>query len=145
MLTSATVTGNLQAVGGTFAVGSGTSIKGNMAVLNLGKSAAQNTICGAAIGGTLQVVASFTPIAIGNGTASCPGNSIGSSLTATANDAAIAIYGNTIGGSLTDTANFQPTQIFSNNIKGSLTCTADVSITGGGNTAKVKTGECAKF
>ena len=143
-LTGSTVTGNFQTVGGTFAISSGSSIKGNFAVLDLGKSSAQNTICGSSVGGNLQVVASFTPIAIGNGT-SCPGNTITGSLTVTANDAAIAMYGNTIGGSLTDTANFQATQVFSNNIKGSLTCSADVSITGGGNTAKVKTGQCAKF
>lgn len=144
MLTGATVTGNLQSVGGAFAIGSGTTIKGNVSALNLGKSAAQNTICGATIGGSLQVVASFTPIAIGNGS-TCPGNAIGSSLSVTANDAAIAIYGNTVGGSLTDSLNFQPTQVFSNRIKGSLTCTADAGITGGGNTAAVKTGQCAGF
>jgi len=145
MLTGATVTGNLQSLGGAFAIGSGTTIKGNLSALNLGKSAAQDTICGATIGGSLQVVASFTPLAIGNGTAACAGNTIGSSLSVTANNAAIAIYGNTVGGSLTDSFNLQPTQVFSNKIKGSLTCTADASITGGGNTAAVKTGQCAKF
>jgi hypothetical protein len=145
MLTGATVTGNFQAIGGALAIGSGTSIKGNVAVLDLGQSAAQNTICGSVIGGSLQVVASFTPIAIGDGTASCPGNTIGSSVTVTANAAATTIYGNSIGGSLTDAANLKPTQVFSNKIKGSLTCTADASITGGGNTAAVKQGQCAKF
>lgn len=143
-LSGTAVTGNFQVVGGTFAVGSGSSIKGNFAVLDLGKSSTQNTVCGSAVGGNLQVVASFTPIAIGNGT-SCAGNNIGGSLTVTANAAATAIYGNTIGGSLTDSANLMPTQVFSNKIKSSLTCTADVSITGGGNTAAVKTGQCAKF
>ena len=143
-LSGSTVTGNFQAVGGTFAINSGTSIKGNFAVLDLGRSSVQNTVCGSVVGGNLQVVASFTPIAIGNGT-TCSGNTITGSLTVTANAATTAIYGNTIGGSLTDSANLFPTQVFSNKIKSSLTCTADVSITGGGNTAAVKTGQCAKF
>ena len=144
-LTGTTVTGNFQTIGGSFAVGSGTSIKGNVSVLDLGKSSVQNTLCGATIGGSVQVVASFTSIAIGNGTASCPGNTIAASLTVTANNAAIAMFGNTIGGSLIDAANLKPTQVFSNKIKGSLTCTADVSITGGGNTASTKVGQCSKF
>jgi len=55
------------------------------------------------------------------------------------------MYGNTIGGSLLDVANSKPTQVFSNNVKGLLTCTADSGITGGGNTASLKIGQCAKF
>ena len=56
-----------------------------------------------------------------------------------------SIYNNTVGGSLLDVANLQPTQVFSNHIKGLLSCTANATITGGGNTATKKTGQCASF
>ncbi|KAA6460340.1 hypothetical protein DYQ86_15000 [Acidobacteria bacterium AB60] len=144
-VTGATVGGNFQSIGGTFAIGAGAIVKGNVSVLNLAKSSAQDTVCGARVGGNLQLVASFTPIAVGNGTVSCPGNTIVGNLSATANNAIISMDGNTVGGSLTATANLKPTQVFSNKIVSNLSCSSNLSITGGSNTASKKTGQCASF
>ena len=145
ILTNAAVGGSLQVNGGTFSIGPATSIKGNLNVLELGKSAVQNTICGATIGASLQVLESAAPVAIGNGTAACLGNIISGNLNVAANNAAIAMYGNSVGGSLLDLANAKPTQVFSNQIKVTLTCAGDSGISGGGNTAPIKLGQCSKF
>jgi hypothetical protein len=145
VLTSASVGGSIQANGGTFSVGPGVTIKGNFTMIEIAKSNVQNQLCGATIGGNLTVLGSGTPIAIGSGTTSCPGNSITGSLTVSANNAATSIYNNTVGGSLLDLANFKPTQVFANHVNVILSCLGDVSITGGGNTASVKQGQCSKF
>jgi Bacterial lectin len=144
-LRNALVGGNVQIFGGTFSLGPPVTIKGNVAILNLTKSAVQSQVCGAAISGGLQVVASATPVLLGSGTSACPGNSVGGDLVVSGNFSPTSIYNNTVGGSLYDVANLQPTQVFSNRIKGLLSCTANATITGGGNTATKKTGQCATF
>jgi hypothetical protein len=144
-LRNALVGGNIQILGGTFSLGSPVTIKGNLAILNLTKSAVQSQVCGAAISGGLQVVASASPVLLGSGTSACPGNSIGGDLVVSGNLTPTSIYNNTVGGSLLDVANLQPTQVFSNRINGLLSCTANATITGAGNTATKKTGQCASF
>jgi hypothetical protein len=145
ILTNAAVGGSTVVNKGTFAIGSGTSIKGNLSILEPPKSAVQSTVCGATIGANLQVLESSTPVAIGNGTAACPGNTITGNLNVSGNNAAVAIYNNAVGGSLLDLANAKPTQVFSNHVKGILSCLADSGITGGSNTASLKLGQCSKF
>ncbi len=145
VLSGASVGGNFQDNGGTFSVGPGVTIKGNFSVLEPPKSTVQSTVCGASIGGDLQVLESGTPVVIGSGTSSCAGNTITGSLNVSGNNATTSIYNNTVGGSLLDLANAKPTQVFSNHIGGSLSCLADSTITGGGNTAILKLGQCAKF
>jgi hypothetical protein len=54
-------------------------------------------------------------------------------------------YGNSVAGNLQDQNNMQPTQVFRNAVGGNLLCHNDSSITGGGNTAKSKLGQCAAF
>ncbi len=143
--TNAALGGNVVVSGGTFSVGPAVSIKGNFSVLIPGKSTVQSQVCGATIGGNVQVLGSGTPVTIGSSSASCPGNIITGTLTVSANFAATAIYNNTVGGGLLDLANLKPTQVFSNHVRGALNCAADVSITGGGNIAASKQGQCAKF
>jgi Bacterial lectin len=144
VLTNAFVDGNLTVTGGTFSIGPPVTIKGNVAILALPKSAVQARVCGAVIGGGLQVVASATPVLIG-ATSGCPGNSVSGDLLVSANLAPTSVDNNTVGGGLADLANLQPTQVFSNHVKGLLTCTANPSISGGGNTAAKKQGQCAGF
>jgi hypothetical protein len=144
VLTNAIVSGNITVTGGTFSIGPPVTIKGNLAILALPKSAVQSKVCGAVIGGGLQVVGNATPVLIG-ATSGCPGNNLSGDLLVSANLAATSIDNNTVGGSLADLANLQPTQVFSNHIKGILTCTANPAISGGGNTATKITGQCANF
>jgi hypothetical protein len=143
-LSNASVSGNVTVSGGTFSIGPPATIKGNLAILALPKSAVPNQVCGAVIGGGLQVVASSSPVLIG-ASSGCPGNVVSGDLLVSANLASTSIDNNTVGGSLADLANLQPTQVFSNHVKGILSCTANSAISGGGNTATKKTGQCAGF
>jgi hypothetical protein len=52
--------------------------------------------------------------------------------------------GNTVTGGATINGN-SSVDVFDNNISGALTCTGNTSISGGGNTANSKTGQCAAF
>jgi hypothetical protein len=144
VLNNAIVSGNITVTGGTFSIGPPVTIKGNLAILALPKSPVQTHVCGAVIGGGLQVVGNATPVLIGT-TSGCSGNNVSGDLVVSANLAATSIDNNIIGGSLADLANLQPTQVFSNHVKGILSCTANPAITGGGNTATKKTGQCAGF
>jgi len=44
-----------------------------------------------------------------------------------------------------DVSNNASASVFSNRVHGNLSCTANSIITGGGNTASKKTGQCATF
>jgi hypothetical protein len=144
VLSNASVSGNVTVSGGTFSIGPLVTIKGNLAILALPKSAVPAQVCGAVIGGGLQVVASATPVLIG-ASSGCPGNTVSGDLLVSANLAPTSIDNNTVAGGLADLANLGATQVFSNHVKGILSCTADSAITGGGNTATKKTGQCAGF
>jgi len=48
-------------------------------------------------------------------------------------------------GILQDQNNTAPTQVFNNSVGSILQCQNDTSITGGGNTARLKQGQCATF
>jgi hypothetical protein len=165
ILSGGSVGGNVTVTGGTFSIGPSTTIKSNLVVQSIPKSSATNQVCGTTISGSLQFQSNGTALLIGSGTSSCAGNVIKGSLQVTSNSAAITIDGNTIssslqvqsntgattmdgntvGGSLQDQSNTGPTQLISNIITGVLQCQSNTTITGSGNTAASKTGQCAKF
>jgi hypothetical protein len=165
VLSGGSVGGNVTVTGGTFSIGPSTTIKSNLVVQSIPKSSATNQVCGTTISGSLQFQSNGTAVLIGSGTSSCAGNVIKGSLQVTSNSAAITIDantisnslqvqsntgattmdGNTVGGSLQDQSNTGPTQLVSNNIAGVLQCQSNTTITGSGNTAASKTGQCAKF
>ena len=125
LLESAEVGGNLQITGAsTFTTCPGVVIKGNLQVQNLPAGTVQNQICGSDVQGNLQFQNSGTALLIG---------------------ASSACAGNTVGGNLQDNNNTAPTQVFDNTINGNLQCQNNTSITGGGNTASKKQGQCATF
>ena len=144
-LANATVGGNIAIGGGTYSIGPSTTVKGNVAILATTASAMQNQVCGASIAGGLTFSANQAPVAIGSSSAACPGNVIAGNLVVSANLAATAVYNNTVGGNLLDQLNLRPTQVFNNRVTGILSCSGDTSITGGGNTAIKKQGQCANF
>jgi Bacterial lectin len=144
-LRNAVVGGNVLITGGSFSIGTPVTIKGNFTMLATPRSTVQNQLCGAAIGGNLVVQLNGSPVALGSGTSACPGNTVAGNVTVSTNLSPTAIFNNTVGGSLVDVGNSQPTQVFSNRIKGLLSCSANAVITGGGNTATKKTGQCATF
>jgi hypothetical protein len=150
---------------GTFNIGPSTTIKGNLTISNLSRSAATNQVCGSTITGSLVAQSDATALLIGSGTPSCSGNTISGSLQVSSNSAAITMNGNKVTGSVQVQSNSGPTvidankvgvsvqvqsntgaaQVFTNLITNALQCQSNSSITGGGNTAATKQGQCAKF
>jgi len=125
VLNGSTVGGNVQITGaGTFSIGPGTTINGNLQIQNIPSRVAHNQICGATIRGDLQFHNNGTAVEIGaNG---CAGNFIGGNLQVQNNTAAIEIFGNTIVKSLQCGSNSPPPS-------------------GGSNSAAAKQGQCSGF
>ena len=72
-------------------------------------------------------------------------NLIKGSLIDQSNSASSVLTQNTVGANLTDQGNTAPTQVTSNKVTGILLCQSNSSITGSGNTASKKQGQCANF
>jgi len=151
--------------GGAFTIGPSTTIKGNLTIQSLPKTTAANQVCGSTMTGSLVYQSNGAPILIGNGTTSCAGNIIKGSLQVASNSAAVTMYGNnvtgsiqvqsnpgatmingnTVGTSVQVQSNTGAAQVFTNTIVNALQCQSNSSITGGGNKAAVKQGQCSKF
>jgi hypothetical protein len=85
-----------------------------------------NQICGAKMLGNVQVFGNATPLQLGSTSPdSCPGNFVGGGLAIQSNTAAMAVY--------------------NSDVAKNLSCGSNTSITGGGNTAQRKLGQCATF
>jgi len=125
-LSGARVRGNVQVRGGgTISVLPSTVIEGNLQIENLPAGSAPSQVCGATIEGDVQYRNNAAAIAIGGG-AECPGNSIRGNL---------QVQGNT----------GAPTQISGNDVGGNLQCENNAAVSGGGNTARRKQGQCASL
>lgn len=93
---------------------------------------------GNTIGGNLTIQNNTAP-------GGAVGNTVGNNLTVQNNTAATIVNGNTVTGNLQDQNNTAPTQVFTNVVGNDLQCQQDSSITGGGNTARQKQGQCITF
>ena len=116
------------AIGGasTFSLGPGATINGSVAIGLVAPGTTTNQICGTHVLHDVGVVGSASPFQLGSASpASCPGN--------------------TIGGNATVDLNTAPTAVYNNSIGETLSCAFNASITGGGNTAQHKLGQCAAF
>jgi hypothetical protein len=147
VLDQSQVGGNVQVNGGgTFAIGPASTIGGNLQVQNLPTGSGQDPVCGTTVNGNLQIQNNGTAIEIGAlPPASCAGNTVGGDLQVQNNTAATTVVGNTVGGNLQDNSNIGATQVFNNLVNNNLQCQLDSAITGGGNTAGSKQGQCATF
>jgi len=138
-----TISGNLQfqSNGTSVLIGSGSPscagnvIKGSLQVLS---NTAPITLYGNTVSVSLQVQSNTAAVTI-------DGNAVSGSLQVQSNTGATTLDGNTVGGSLQDQSNTGATQVISNVITGTLQCSSNTSITGSGNTAASKQGQCAKF
>jgi hypothetical protein len=126
-LANATVTGNVVIQGpAAFSLGQNTKINGNLTIQNVASGASTNQICGAKLLGNVQVFGNATPLQLGSASPdSCPGNFVGGGLAIQSNTAAMAVY--------------------NSDVAKNLSCGSNTSITGGGNTAQRKLGQCATF
>lgn len=110
----------------TFTLGPGTTINGSLGIGLVARGTTTNQVCGVKVLHDFGVAGAASPLQIGLASrASCAGNIIGGNASIDGNAAAIAVYGNSV--------------------TGTLSCLANNAITGGGNTAKKKLGQCAAF
>jgi len=141
-----TVKGNVQVTGGgTFAIGPSSAINGNLQIQSIPVGTAQNQVCGTTVTGNLQFHNNGTAVQIGSASSSCAGNTIGGNLQVDNNTGSTAIFNNTVAGNLQDQDNVGSTQVVNNTITHNLQCGGNTLITGGGNTASQKQGQCAAF
>jgi hypothetical protein len=152
--------------GVTFSIGPLTTITGDLDIRNVPVGTAQNQVCGSTVSGDLDFKINGSPVEIGSASvSSCGGNVIGGDLDVENNAAANSIYGNTVKDNLLDRNNTAAsvvdgntvgdnlkvdnnavsTQVFNNSVTNDLQCQNDTSITGGGNTAQQKKGQCSSF
>jgi hypothetical protein len=122
------VTGNVQVNGGgTFNIGPGVTINGDLQVQNTPPVAGVvDQLCGSTVNGNLQIHNNATAIQIG-------GPSLSSCLR------------NQIGGDVQLMNNVAPVKVLNNTVKGSLQCQGNTAISGSGNAAKQKQGQCVAF
>ena len=107
----------------TVGIAPGSAINGNLALQVLAPGP-PDQICGATIQGNLVSQVNAAAVAIG-APPGCPGN--------------------IVNGNVAVQVNVGPVQVFGNQISGILQCLIDTSITGGGNKAAAKLGQCAAF
>ncbi len=165
MSLSTVIQGNLQVQNTSLStapdVVCGATINGNLQFLDsaTGIDLGSLTVCpGNTIGGSLQVQDNSGPVQIlditvnGNlqvqnntGSTQINGNTVSGNVQVENNTASTQANGNTVGGNLQIENNTVSTQVFSNAVKGNLQCENNASITGEGNTASQKQGQCSDF
>jgi lysophospholipase L1-like esterase len=144
ILSGTTVGGNVQIQGGgAFSIAGFTRIVGNLQIQNLPASATQNQVCSASVSGNLTYQNSGASAEIGAATL-CHGNTVGGDLQVGNNTAAVGIVGNIVTGNLQVQNNTGATTVSGNNSK-TLQCQGNATITGSGNTASQKQGQCSAF
>lgn len=165
-LSDATVKGKVQVKGGgTVSILQSTLIKGSLQIQGVPAGTTQIQICGATIEGDLQYDGNAAAATIGAAPA-CAGNTVRGDLQVSGNSAATVISGNTVTGNLQDEDNSAATQVIGNTVRGnlqvqgntgsptevsgnvvgnSLQCQNNASISGGGNSAGKKQGQCASL
>jgi hypothetical protein len=125
-LANAKVTGNVSIQGrSAFSIDQGSEITGTLGIRKDVSRSSTNQICGAKLDGNVVVSTNATPIQIGSSDVSCTGNSFGGNLVIDGNTAATTVYNNTVG------------KI--------LSCAGNTSITGGGDSAHTRRGQCSAF
>jgi len=130
--------------GGAFTIGPAAILRGNLQIQNLPASAGMNQVCGSTVKGNLTFQNSGTVMQTGSASG-CSGNVVSGDLTVQNNPASTTIDSNTVKGNLTDQNNTAPSQVFTNAVTKNLQCNGNGSISGGGNTASSKQGQCATF
>jgi hypothetical protein len=145
VLNGVTVGGNVQVQGrGNISILPSTYIGGNLQIQNL-QAGTANEVCGANIKGNLQYQNNGAAVQIG-ASSGCPGNTIQGDLEIGNNTAWTQVAGNTVVGNLQVQNNTgAATQVSNNAVTKSLQCQNNSSITGGGNSASQKQGQCSSF
>lgn len=165
ILTNTGVGGNVTITGGAFTLGPFTTIGGNLKVNGVQASTDTNDVCGTTVTGNMELENVGATLNIGSSSPTCTGNSIGGHLLVKDNSGltniydnfvtdnlhvesetgSTQVYNNNVGKDLLLDTNSGSTAVFNNTVVNNLNCATNSSISGGGNTAKKKLGECASF
>ncbi|HET9107698.1 MAG TPA: DUF5666 domain-containing protein [Steroidobacteraceae bacterium] len=145
-LSAATVKGGIKVQGGgTVSILPSTLIEGDLQIQNLPAGSAPIQICGATIDGNLQYQDNAAAVTIG-APPGCAADSIRGNLQVSGNSASAVVSGNEVGGNLQVLGNTGPSTQVSGNVVGkNLQCENNASISGGGNSAQEKQGQCASL
>jgi hypothetical protein len=144
-LKGATVQGDVQVTGNSaVSIGAATTIAGNLSIQNLAAAQPGARVCGARIQGNAVFQNNATAVEIGAASA-CPGNIIGGNVMVQNSTALASVFGNAVTGNLHTQNNTAGAQVFHNQVASNLQCQNNTSITGSGNTATQKQGQCASF
>jgi hypothetical protein len=109
-------------------------------------TSAQNHICSVTVNRNLHVQGTRIAVQIGSDSDDlCGGNLVLGNLQVENNRAAINVFDNAVTGNLTDTHNSGPNAVVNNNVGRTLQCDDNSSITGRGNEATRKDGQCSRF
>jgi hypothetical protein len=130
--------------GGPFSIGPAVAVFGNLQIQNLPAGPGTNQVCATFVWGNLVFQNSGTGIQIGS-SSGCVGNFVVGNLLVQNNSGASVIDSNIVVGSLNDQTNTGATQVFTNTINNNLQCSGNTTITGGGNKAHHKLGQCSTF
>jgi cytoskeletal protein CcmA (bactofilin family) len=140
------VAGNVQVNGDSqFIIGPGAIIRNDLQIQNLAGRSVQNQICDTMVRGNLQFHNNGAAVEIGSAAPSCAGNIIGGNLEVQNNTGSTAIFDDVVVGNLQDQDNSAATRVFDNFVKQNLQCQNNPTISGGGNSAKQKQGQCSAF
>lgn len=165
-LSGAAVKGKIEVQGGgTVSIQPGTLIEGDLQIRGLPPGSAQVEICGASIEGDLRYRDNAAAALVGSAPA-CAADTIRGSLEVSGNSAPTVISGNQVDGDVRDEDNTAATQVTGNTIGGNLEvmsntgpstqvsrnvigkelqCESNGSISGGGNSARKKHGQCSSL
>jgi hypothetical protein len=164
-LTNSTIGGNVVSHGGAFSIGPFTTIGGNLEMLNVPESTSVDEVCNTNVKGNVKLQAVGTNVQLGSSAPTCGGSAIGGNLHAQDSTGTLEIYGNNVTGNLhiqngtsatqiynNDVGkklllqgNTGSTQVFDNTVVDNLQCEGNSSISGGGNIAQKKKGQCGTF
>lgn len=140
------IVGNVQVNGdGQFTIGPGAIITNDLQIQNLPGGSVENQICDTTVQGNLQFQNNGTAVEIGSSSSSCIGNIVGGNLEVQNNTGSTAIFNDIVVGNLQDHNNTAPTQVFDNFVEHNLQCENNTAISGKGNSAKQKQGQCSAF
>jgi hypothetical protein len=129
-IANSSVDGNVQFQGGgSFALGAGTVIGGNLQIQDLPVGTREQTVCGATIGRNLTVQDNSMPVTVG------AVDVVGTSVAC----------GNLVQGNMQVQDNVAAVQLFNSSVKKNLVCDGNFAINGSGNAAKSKQGQCSVF
>jgi hypothetical protein len=121
------IVGNVSVQGNAaFSVGEGTRLGGNLTIQSVSSAASTNRVCGATVANNLSLFTNATAVAVGS-------------------PDIVGCSGNVVGGNLTLQGNTGATTVYNNFVNKTLTCTSNASITGAGNAASKKNGQCSAF